>query len=141
MPYEGREGWEEAAGYFALLLLPHTKTRGIDKCGRTWYAITIDRPYFVSSVPSRATSPARGPRFFAQTVSNFMCVPRNARPCNSIRRSRTEESLRVAGLGRERASRIMRAYRDDRRRIYEATDESSIASNKLHIRPLREQTS
>lgn len=76
-----------------ILLCFFCHVRRIDKCGRTWYAITIDRSYLVSSVPSRATSPARGPRSFAQTVSNFICVPRNAGPCNSIRRSRTEESL------------------------------------------------
>lgn len=33
----------KAAVYFALVLLPLTKTRRIDEYGRTWYAITIDR--------------------------------------------------------------------------------------------------
>lgn len=71
----------KAAKYFALVLLL-TKTRRIDKYGRTWYAITIDRdgliPRFFRLV-SRHLTRARS-SIFVQTISNFMCVPRNAGP-------------------------------------------------------------
>lgn len=83
------------------------------------------RRSYTSFLPSRATSPARGPRSSHKRY-RISCVylgmwDRAAR--NSIRRSRTEDLLALQDW--ERASRVMRAYRkDDRRRIYEGADGS-----------------
>lgn len=103
------------------------------------------------SCSSRLTAPPRvfGPPSSARTISNFICVPRNAGTRNSIRRSRTKNSLALHEIGPWRGwmgegERYVSYYacvprgwsKTDLRR---SEGRNSTAGNELHIRPLREQ--